>query len=273
MTPVVGARFISTVTGIPPPKPIQSESPLPPLKPPPLQQQQQQHFILITKANRRNFSVLPLLTLIPFLYQPSPASAFSFGISGPKDWLRDQKKKASKYVLAPIDASRNSLRSAHLLLTKDSDNPDKDLEEVQNLLRSATRDCAPLERNSFVSFQASTGVEVCTFTLVLKNAASLLDDKDPVKLDTEAILGSLIRCPCLQTTNNVTNQDNNQLVTEKANYQYILLNLSKFRDYVGSGAITWEVGISSVITDFLNLNTHVSKLWFISHVFLFSLFA
>ncbi|RZC66405.1 hypothetical protein C5167_010099 [Papaver somniferum] len=184
----VGARLISTVTGIPPPNPSQSETSLPPLKPPPLQHQQ--HFILNTKTNRRNFSVLPL-TLIPFLYQPSPASAFSLGISGPKDWLRDQKKKASKYVLAPIDASKNSLRSAHLLLTKDSDNRDKDFEEVQNLLRSATRDCAPLERNSFVSFQASTGVEVCTFTLVLKNAASLLDDNDPVKLETEAILGVL----------------------------------------------------------------------------------
>ncbi|KAI3926765.1 hypothetical protein MKW92_011017 [Papaver armeniacum] len=232
MTPVVGARFISTVTEILPPKPIQSESPLPPLRPPPLQQQQQQHFILITKTNRRNFSVLPLLTLIPFLYQPSPASAFSFGIYTPSLSLElrilklfissDQKKKESKYVLAPIDASRNSLRSAHLLLTKDSDNPDKDFEEVQNLLRSATRDCAPLERNSFVSFQASTGVEVwlyfdylhtffytdkrcnyivkkmfARFTLVLKNAASLLDDKDPVKLETEAILGSLIRSSSL----------------------------------------------------------------------------
>ncbi|KAI3907401.1 hypothetical protein MKW92_003243 [Papaver armeniacum] len=74
-------------------------------------------------------------------------------------------------------SSRNSLRSAHLFIK---------FEEVQNLLRSATRDCAPLERNSFVSFQAST---VCTFTLVLKNAASLLDDKDPVMLETEAILG------------------------------------------------------------------------------------
>ncbi|KAI3958997.1 hypothetical protein MKX01_023673 [Papaver californicum] len=221
MTPV-GARLISTVTGIPPPKPFQSETTLPPLKPPPLHQQEQQHFILNGKTNRRNFSIFPLLTLIPFLYQPSPASAFSLGISGPKDWLRDQKKKASKFVLAPIDASRNSLRSAHLILTRDSDNSDKDFEDVQNLLRSATRDCVPLERNSFVSFQASTGVEVCTFTLVLKNAASLLKDNDPVKLETEAILGSLIRS--LSSLNGVANDADFQLASSRESVADALLD-------------------------------------------------
>lgn len=125
-------------------------------------------------------------------------------------------------MLAPIDASRNSLRSAHLLLTTDSDNPDKDFEEVQNLLRSATRDCAPLERNSFVSFQASTGVEVCTFTLVLKNAASLLDDKDPVKLETEAILGSLIRS--LSSLNGVANEADFQLASSREKVADALLD-------------------------------------------------
>ena len=34
------------------------------------------------------------------------------------------------------------------------------MEEVQRLLSSAARDCVPEERNSFVSFQANTGVEV-----------------------------------------------------------------------------------------------------------------
>ncbi|MCL7036009.1 hypothetical protein MKW94_027973 [Papaver nudicaule] len=221
MTPA-GARLISTVTGISPPIPFQSKTSLPPLKTPPLQQQQPHHFIINTKTNRRNFSIFPLLTLIPFLYQPSPASAFSLGISGPKDWLRDQKKKASKYVLAPIDSSRNSLRTAHLLLSKDSDNPDKDFEEVQNLLRSATRDCVPLERNSFVSFQASTGVEVCTFSLVLKNAASLLEDNDPVKLETEAILGSLIRS--LSSLNGVANDADFQLASSREKVADALLD-------------------------------------------------
>jgi hypothetical protein len=37
--------------------------------------------------------------------------------AGPKDWLKEQKKKASKFVLAPIDASRESLRSAYVLLS------------------------------------------------------------------------------------------------------------------------------------------------------------
>lgn len=69
----------------------------------------------------------------------------------------------------------------------------KDMEEVQGMLRSASRDCVPKERNSFVTFQAKTGVEVCTFQLVLKNAASLLDDNDPTKLEAEASLRDLVR--------------------------------------------------------------------------------
>lgn len=35
-----------------------------------------------------------------------------------------------------------------------------DLDEVQKLLVSAARDCVSQDRNSFVEFQASTGVEV-----------------------------------------------------------------------------------------------------------------
>lgn len=96
--------------------------------------------------------------------------------------------------MAPIDASREILRSVYLSLTaRDSEYTNKDLEEIQELLRSAARDCVPQERNSLVSFQASTGVEVCTFRLIVKNAASLLDKKDPVKLEAEAMLNDLIR--------------------------------------------------------------------------------
>ncbi|KAK4351978.1 hypothetical protein RND71_027496 [Anisodus tanguticus] len=114
--------------------------------------------------------------------------------AGPKEWLRDQKKKTAKYLLAPIDASRNILRSAYLLLTRsESDFGEKELEEVQSLLKSAARDCVPQERSSFVQFQSNTGVEVCTFRLVVKNASSLLADKDPVKLAAETKLIDLIR--------------------------------------------------------------------------------
>ncbi|KAK1323847.1 hypothetical protein QJS10_CPA02g01139 [Acorus calamus] len=35
------------------------------------------------------------------------------------------------------------------------------------------------------------GFEVCTFSLILKNAASLLDDGDPLKLAAAASLGDL----------------------------------------------------------------------------------
>ncbi|CAA7041676.1 unnamed protein product [Microthlaspi erraticum] len=129
-----------------------------------------------------------LLSLSP----TNPASAF--GISGPKEWLKDQKKKSSRFLLAPIDASRESLRSVYLsLTTRESDYADKDLESLQSLLRTSARDCVPKERTSLVDFQSKTGVEVCTFKLVLKNAASLLDDKDPLILEAEDTLNDLIR--------------------------------------------------------------------------------
>ncbi|KAK4276585.1 hypothetical protein QN277_014715 [Acacia crassicarpa] len=138
--------------------------------------------------SRRDAALLLLLSLSP----PSPA--FALGISGPKDWLKEQKKKSSKFLLAPVDASRESLRSAYLLLMEsDADYTDQDFEKFQNLFKSAARDCVPQERNSFVSFQANTGVEVCTFRLLVKNAASLLGSKDPVKLKAEGLLDDLIR--------------------------------------------------------------------------------
>ncbi|CAL1355961.1 unnamed protein product [Linum trigynum] len=144
------------------------------------------------KISRRDAALLPFVALVPLLAPPPPAAAFSVGISGPKDWLKEQKRKAAKYLLAPIDASRESLRSVYLALTGGSDLTVVDLGEVQKLLVSSARDCVPRERNSFVVFQANTGVEVCTFTLILKNAASLLDKNDPVKLEGEAILNNLI---------------------------------------------------------------------------------
>lgn len=46
----------------------------------------------------------------------------------------------------------------------DADYTDQDFEKFQNLFRSAARDCVPQDRNSFVSFQANTGVEVSSFS-------------------------------------------------------------------------------------------------------------
>ncbi|XP_071731493.1 uncharacterized protein [Rutidosis leptorrhynchoides] len=154
---------------------------------------------LIPTTRRAAAAGVILTSIIPFLYQPP---VLSFGISGPKDWLRDQKKKAAKYLLAPIDASPGSGTS-----------PEKDLEEVQRLLLSASRDCIPKERNSIVTFQSNTGVEVCTFKLVLKNAASLLEDKDPTKLDAEAKLGDLERS--FSSLNNVASGTTPQLVSDR----------------------------------------------------------
>ncbi|KAJ8643084.1 hypothetical protein MRB53_004832 [Persea americana] len=153
------------------------------------QQQQSPH----SKTSRRN--AIFFFSFLSLTQTPKASSAFSFGIPGPKEWLKDQKKKTSKFLLAPIDASRESLRNASVLLkTTTPDSSTKDLgEEVQKLLKSAARDCVLEDRNSFVSFQAQTGVEVCTFSLILKNASSLLDDRNPIKLETEAILGDLVR--------------------------------------------------------------------------------
>ena len=41
-----------------------------------------------------------------------------------------------------------------------------ELDEFQNLLVSAARDCVPRDRSSFVELQANTGVEVSDCTLV-----------------------------------------------------------------------------------------------------------
>lgn len=47
------------------------------------------------------------------------------------------------------------------VVAKASESARDDLEEVQRLFRSAARDCVAEDRNSFVAFQANTGVEVC----------------------------------------------------------------------------------------------------------------
>ncbi|KAM7517183.1 hypothetical protein LguiA_006766 [Lonicera macranthoides] len=232
MSPAVFPLLISSSTALFPPN-----SPPPPHSKPHQQLLQRPSLTRFNKTSRREAVVLlSVLALIPSsLPQPSPATALSFGISGPKDWLREQKKKASKFVLAPIDASRNSLQTAYLLLTNgNSEYANTDLQEVQKLLNSAARDCIPNERNSFVSFQASSGVEVCTFTLVVSNAASLLDKKDPVKLEAEAKLSDLIRS--FTSLNGVTNETDIQLASNRQKVADALMDtissLNKFEQSI-----------------------------------------
>ncbi|KAJ6880849.1 hypothetical protein NC652_034021 [Populus alba x Populus x berolinensis] len=191
-----------------------------------------QRRLLLPKLSRRDAALLSFLALVP----SAPASAFSVGISGPKDWLKDQKKKTAKYILAPIDASREILRSAYLLLTdSQSEFKEEKLEEVQRLLKSAARDCVPQDRNSFVAFQANTGVEVCTFRLIVKNAASLLDKKDPAKLEAEAILDDLIRS--FTSLDGLANEANVQLASDRQKVADALMNtissLDKFEQGTG----------------------------------------
>ncbi|KAF8709943.1 hypothetical protein HU200_029663 [Digitaria exilis] len=66
-------------------------------------------------------------------------------------------------------------------------------EEVRGRIGAAGRDCVPRQRNSIVAFQSKTGVEVCTFSLILNNAASLLTKKDPLKVEADSKLGELIQ--------------------------------------------------------------------------------
>nr|ACU16829.1 unknown [Glycine max] len=160
--------------------------------------------------SRRGIALLSFLSLS----LSAPASAIEIGMSGPKNWLKDQKKKASKYLLAPIDASRQILRSAYLTLTEtDAAYTDEDLEKIRQLFISAARDCVPQDRNSFVTFQANTGVEVCTFRLIVKNAASLLGNKDPVKLKAEALLDNLIRS--FTSVSGMASKTNIQLASDR----------------------------------------------------------
>lgn len=182
-------------------------------------------------SRRSAASLSILLSLLSSLHRPQQSLAFSFGISGPKEWLREQKKKTSRFILAPIDASRDILQSAYLLLIKeDSDYNEKDAEQVQTLLSSAGRDCVVQDRNSFVAFQAKTGVEVCTFQLIVNNASSLLADKDPVKLEAEASLNDLIRS--FTTLNDLANQTYSSRKKVADALMETLVSLKKFEQNI-----------------------------------------
>ncbi|KAJ6674359.1 PLASMA MEMBRANE FUSION PROTEIN [Salix viminalis] len=201
---------------------------LPP-KPPNLQQTTRQS---PPSAPTKLLSQRRCLALIPL---SCPFRSCFCLLPGPKDWLKDQKKKTAKYLLAPIDASREILRSAYLFLTdSQSEFKENKLVEVQRLLKSAARDCVPQDRNSFVAFQANTGVEVCTFRLILKNAVSLLDKTDPVKLEAEAILNDLIRS--FTSLDGLANEANAQLASDRQKVTDALMNtissLDKFEQGV-----------------------------------------
>ncbi|PWZ56827.1 hypothetical protein Zm00014a_001222 [Zea mays] len=122
-----------------------------------------------------------------------PCSLFGLPrAAGPKELLREQKKKSASFLLAPIAASRDTLVKAHALLASPSASTE-DAEEVKGRILAAGRDCVPRQRNSIVALQSRTGVEVCTFSLILKNAASLLANKDSLKVEADTRLGELIK--------------------------------------------------------------------------------
>ncbi|KAF0928888.1 hypothetical protein E2562_010743 [Oryza meyeriana var. granulata] len=140
----------------------------------------------------RRSALLALILAVAGSTPRPAAAAFSLGIPGPKELLREQKKKSARFLLAPIAASRDILLKAQSLLASANVGAG-DAEEVGRLLGAAGRDCVPRKRNSLVALQSRTGVEVCTFSLILKNAASLLTDKDPLKVEADARLAELIQ--------------------------------------------------------------------------------
>ncbi|KAK9005493.1 hypothetical protein V6N11_042924 [Hibiscus sabdariffa] len=219
MLRLISSASMSTVACLPPlfPRPPISNQKLPVNPNQETRQKLQRHLQNQIQFSRRDAAFLSLTSLLPSLFHPSQASAFSIGISGPKDWLKEQKRKSSKFLLAPIDASRQSLLSAYLLLMdKESTNWSKDFEEVKKLLKSAARDCVVQERNSFVAFQANTGV--CTFRLIVNNASSLLEKKNTVKLEAEAMLDDLIRYlryAHLTSLNSLANENDIQVASNR----------------------------------------------------------
>eukprot|EP00271_Cylindrocystis_brebissonii_P020070 TRINITY_DN6494_c0_g1_i1.p1 TRINITY_DN6494_c0_g1~~TRINITY_DN6494_c0_g1_i1.p1 ORF type:complete len:309 (+),score=46.83 TRINITY_DN6494_c0_g1_i1:154-1080(+) len=122
---------------------------------------------------------------------PEAAEAFSIGFSGPKDWLREQKKRSSPTLFKPIQASRKRLEAMSVLL-EGGGLDSAAYEEATYLLHLASQDCTVPDSGSFLDLQKKTGIEVCTFALVLKNAASLLEDDDEIKLAAEASLKDVI---------------------------------------------------------------------------------
>ncbi|ONM09867.1 uncharacterized protein [Zea mays] len=140
----------------------------------------------------RRAGLVALLVAAVAPERPAAAAAFSLGIPGPKELLREQKKKSASFLLAPIAASRDTLVKAHALLASPSASTE-DAEEVKGRILAAGRDCVPRQRNSIVALQSRTGVEVCTFSLILKNAASLLANKDSLKVEADTRLEELIK--------------------------------------------------------------------------------
>jgi hypothetical protein len=61
-------------------------------------------------------TLLQFITSCYCILNHNPNFCYRFS-AGPKDWLKEQKKKSSKFLLAPVDASRESLRSVYLFLS------------------------------------------------------------------------------------------------------------------------------------------------------------
>nr|CAB3498011.1 unnamed protein product [Digitaria exilis] len=181
----------------------------------------------------RRAAILAALVLAAAPARPDAAAAFSLGIPGPKELLREQKKKSASFLLAPIAASRDTLVKAQALLAS-PDASAEIAEEVRGRIGAAGRDCVPRQRNSIVAFQSKTGVEVCTFSLILNNAASLLTKKDPLKVEADSKLGELIQS--FSDLGTVVENSNFELIGDRETMKDGLLNtisaLDKFEQSV-----------------------------------------
>eukprot|EP00897_Mesotaenium_endlicherianum_P005129 jgi/Mesen1/4644/ME000241S03686 len=109
-----------------------------------------------------------------------------------KDWLRQQKIRTSDGLLKPIRSSRDRLTGIIDLVANEGATQEQ-VKRAKEIATDAARDCVAPAAGSFFSFQADSGVEVCTYALILKNGGSLLNKNDPLLLAAEARLGDLVR--------------------------------------------------------------------------------
>lgn len=134
--------------------------------------------------SRRSFVVAPAAAVALAVTSGATAeSADAFALTGPKEWLKAQKRKSMQYLLNPLAVSAERLAAAkEEYMSTASSPPPADLSPVIAHVRDASLDClAP---------GFAPGVELCTFKLILKNSSSLLDDYDAAKLKGEdALLG------------------------------------------------------------------------------------
>ncbi|KAG6585830.1 hypothetical protein SDJN03_18563, partial [Cucurbita argyrosperma subsp. sororia] len=99
--------------------------------------------------------MISFLAAMPSLFLPAPAAALNLGISNAFDYSNKDMENVRRMLMTGIPLFNFKLVAANAF-----DYSNKDMENVRRMLMSVARHCVLKDRNSFVQFQASTGVEV-----------------------------------------------------------------------------------------------------------------